>query len=169
VSAIRTAIETASGYLAENPDAGRGIDTPVTAVIEEGLRVRVEGKQGTVVTDMAKGVGGGASAPSPGYMLRVALAACDASMLAMEAARDGIELTHLEVRVESNSDSRGLLGMDDAMPPGPLEVRVHIELAADGATPEQLRAIADRAEARSPVRDAIAREVPVTTEIVTRA
>ena len=57
-------------------------------------------------------------------------------------------------------------GGDDAVPPGPLSVRVRIELTARNATGEQLRALVARAETRSPVRDAIARSVQIATEIV---
>lgn len=146
-------------------ESTRSADTAATAVREQGLRIRVAGPSGDVITDMAKGLGGGASAPSPGWLLRAALAACDASMVALEAARDGVELTELTVTVDSDSDDRGILGVDDSVPPGPLAVRIRIRLAADDATGDQLREIARRAESRSAVRDAIARAVPVTTEI----
>ena len=164
---IRTAIEKASGYLAENPNAATGTDAAATAVLEEGLRFRVDGPKGAVTSDMSESVGGGASAPTPGWLLRAALAACDASTVAMEAARDGIELSELSVSVESDTDFRGVLGVDGGGHPGPLEVRTRIELAAPDATEEQLREVIRRAEERSPVRDALAREVSMTTEIVT--
>ncbi len=164
---IRSAIKKASGYLAENPDAATGTDAAATAVLEKGLRFRVEGPDGAVTTDMSESVGGGASAPTPGWLLRASLAACDASTVAMEAARDGIELSELSVSVESDTDFRGVLGVDGGAHPGPLEVRTRIELAAPDATEEQLREIVRRAEERSPVRDALAREVSMTTEIVT--
>jgi uncharacterized OsmC-like protein len=85
----------------------------------------------------------------------------------MEAARDNIELSDLKVSVESDSDFRGVLGVDDSVHPGPLAVRVRIELAAPDASEEQLREIVKRAEAHSPVRDALAREVSMSTEVVT--
>jgi uncharacterized OsmC-like protein len=119
----------------------------------------------SLTSDMAKSVGGGASAPTPGWLLRAALAACDATLLTMEAARDGIELTELQVSVVSESDFRGVLGVDPTVPPGPLSMRVGIRLAAPVASEEQLRAIVERAEAHSPVRDALARAVPMTTEV----
>ncbi len=164
---IRSAIETASGHLKEHPDAAAGTDAEATAVPEEGLRMRVEGPNGALTTDMSKSVGGGASAPTPGWLLRAALASCDATLVAMEAAGDGVELTHLKVSVESDSDFRGVLGVDDSVHPGPLAVRVRIELTAPDATDDQLREIVRRAEARSPVRDAVVREIAATTEIVT--
>ena len=167
MESIREAIENASGQLKEHPEAAVATDAAATAVREDGLRFRVDGPNGELVTDMSKSVGGGASAPTPGWLMRAALAACDATTVAMEAARDGIELTDLKVAVESDTDFRGVLGVDGSTHPGPLAVRVRIELAAADATEDQLREIGERAEAHSPVRDAIAREVSMTTEIVT--
>jgi uncharacterized OsmC-like protein len=114
---------------------------------------------------MSKSVGGTASAPSPGWLLRAALAACDATLVAMEAARDGIELTDLAVSVESESDFRGILGVDPSVRPGPQSMRVAYRLAAGNATDDQLRALVRRAESHSPVRDALTREMAMTTEI----
>src|ERR687887_840779 len=159
MESISRAIATASDHLTEHPEAGSGTDAAATAVHEEGLRFRVEGPQGEVITDMSKTVGGGATAPTPGWMLRAALASCDATAIAMDAAREGVELTELAVTVESESDFRGVLGVDDSVHPGPLAVRVRIELAAPDADEEQLRELVRRAEARSPVRDAVVREV----------
>jgi uncharacterized OsmC-like protein len=167
VESIRSAIETAAGHLTEHPEAAVGTDVAATAVLEEGLRFRVEGPKGEVMTDMSKTVGGGATAPTPGWLLRAALASCDASAVAMEAARDGVELTDLTVTVESESDFRGVLGVDDSVHPGPLAVRVRIQLAAGNATQDQLREIVQRAASRSPVGNAVARAVSMTTDIVT--
>jgi uncharacterized OsmC-like protein len=167
MESIRSAIEAASGHLREHPDAATGTDAAATAVREEGLRFRVEGPQGRVISDMAESVGGGATAPTPGWLLRAALAACDATLVAMEAARDGVELTDLAVSVESESDFRGVLGVDGSVNPGPIAIRTRIQLAASDATDEQLREIVERAEGRSPVRDAVLREVSMTTEVVT--
>jgi len=167
MESIRTAIETASGHLTEHPEAAIATDAAATAVREEGLRFRVEGPNGAVVSDMSKSVGGGAAAPTPGWLLRASLAACDATLVAMEAARDNIELTELSVAVESESDFRGVLGVDDTIHAGPRSVSVRIELASPDADEEQLREIVRRAEARSPVRDAMAREVTMSTDVVT--
>jgi uncharacterized OsmC-like protein len=166
VESIRSAVQSASEYLARHPEAGTGPDATAVAVLDEGLRFRITGPNGEAVTDMGRDVGGGATAPTPGWLMRAALASCDATVIAMEAAREGIELTDLTVTVDSESDSRGVLGIDDSVPPGPLAVRVRIELAARNATEDQLRELVRRAESRSAVGDALAREISVTTEIV---
>ena len=167
MESIRKALEAASSHLSEHPEAAVGTDAAATAVREEGLRFRVEGPKGDVITDMSKTVGGGATAPTPGWLLRAALASCDATAVALEAAREGVELTDLTVTVDSESDFRGALGVDDTVRPGPLAVRVRIKLAGRDATEDQLREIVQRAESRSPVGDAVARAVSMTTEVVT--
>jgi uncharacterized OsmC-like protein len=167
MEAIRSAIEMASAHLSEHPDKAVSTDAAAVAVREEGLRFRVDGPTGTVTTDMAASVGGGASAPTPAWLMRAALASCDATLIAMEAARDGVELTELEVSVDSETDFRGILGVDDSIDAGPRAVRVSIQVAAANAGEEQLREIVKRAEARSPVRDAIVREVSMATEVRT--
>jgi uncharacterized OsmC-like protein len=167
MESISRAIAAASDHLTKHPEAGSGTDTAAIAVRVEGLRCRVEGPQGEVITDMSKTVGGGATAPTPGWLLRAALASCDATAVAMEAARRGVELTDLTVTVESESDFRGALGVDDSVHPGPSTVRVRIQLAGANATEAQLREIVQRAESRSPVHDAVVREISMTTEIVT--
>ena len=140
-------------------------DAPATATLDAGLRVRVTGAKGEVESDMPEPAGGTGSAPSPGWYLRAALASCDATVIAMEAERAGITLTGLSVTVESDSDMRGVLGTAD-VPAGPLEVRIRVDVAADGAGPDELRALVLRAEERSAVRGALTRAVPTATEVV---
>ena len=167
MEAIRSAIETACAHLSEHPDKALSTDAAATAVREDGLRFRVQGPTGDVTTDMAASVGGGASAPTPAWLMRAALASCDATLIAMEAARDGVELTDLKVTVDSETDFRGILGVDESIDAGPRTVRVCIEVAAANAGDDQLREIVRRAEARSPVRDAVVREVSRATEVRT--
>jgi uncharacterized OsmC-like protein len=162
---IRKSLQDVVRYLSEHPAEARYTDSPAVAILEEGLRCRVQGPKGQVVTDMPPAVGGGGAAPSPGWLLRAAQASCDATLIAMEAARDGVTLTTLEVTVDSESDDRGLLGMDEAVSPGPLNSRTRIRVAAPNVSPEHLRMIVKRAEGRSPVRDAVARAIPMTVEV----
>ena len=163
---IRTAMGRAIRYLADHPEKARSRDKPATVVIEDGLRCRAEGPRGwTVVTDMTPGLGGGGTAPSPGWLLRAAQGTCVATMIALRSAQEGISLAALEVTVDSESDDRGLLGMDDAIPAGPLSSRTRIRIAAPGVAPERLREITKWAEAHSPVSDAVVRAVPRTIEV----
>jgi len=165
---IKESIIEARDYLRQRPDKARYTDTPAAATIEAGLRCRVVGPHGAIlVSDMSPVVGGGGSAPSPGWLLRAAHAACDATLIAMRAAEEGIELSHLEVTVDSESDDRGLLGMDAAIAAGPLRTRVRIVVEAKGVPESKLRKMVEWARHHSPVDDAILRAVPVSVEVET--
>lgn len=165
---IRQAIERATEYLTEHPADARSTDSVAVATIVDGLVVRVSGPNGeTLTTDMVPSVGGTASAPSPGWLLRAAEASCVATLIAMRAAMLGIDLDVLEVSVDSESDDRGLLAIDASVPAGPLSGRVRVRLVADGVAPATLEEVARWGVAHCPVCDALEREVPVSTEVTT--
>ena len=166
--AIRRAIQEASDYLAQHPEEARSTDSPATATLTDGLIVRVTGPDGaTITTDMVRSVGGTATASSPGWLLRAAEASCVATLIAMRAAMLGITLETLEVTVDSESDDRGLLGIDEDVPAGPLSGRVAVRLTAADGDPAALEEIARWGVAHCPVHDALERAVPLTTEVTT--
>lgn len=158
---IGAAIHSAREYLIANPGDGRGSDKPATAVVESGLRCRVDGELATITSDMPAAAGGSGSAPSPGWLLRAAHAACDATVISMRAADVGVVLTTLEVTVESESDDRGLFGAAADVTAGPLETVVRVRIGAAGVDEHQLREIVDYALAHSPLGAAIGRAVPL--------
>jgi hypothetical protein len=66
-SHISQFLQAARSYLSEHADEARSRDSAATAVVEDGLRCRVEGPDGaTIYTDMPAGVGGRSTSPSPG-------------------------------------------------------------------------------------------------------
>jgi uncharacterized OsmC-like protein len=165
---IARSIATARTYLAEHPEEARYTDSSASAVVEEGLRCRVEGPHGFALsTDMPSGVGGKATGPSPGWVARAAQAACDATVIAMRAAELGIALQRLEVVVDGESDDRGLLGMDDGIPAGPFSSRIRVRISAEGVDPTTLRDLVLWADEHSPVSDAFRRAVPTSVELDT--
>jgi uncharacterized OsmC-like protein len=166
VEHIQKSVRNVITYLSNNPKDALCDDPPITAVMEEGLRCRATGDNGEiVVTDMPDAVGGGGSAPSPGWLSRAALATCDATRIALHAAHEGVALDTLQVTVDSVSDDRGLFGLDDAVIAGPLSVRTHVTIGAAGIAEEVLREIVAFALAHSPVADACRRATPTKVEI----
>ena len=161
---LRKAQEEVIAFLMRNPEKAIGPDKPATASLIEGLQCRVTGAVLDLVMDMPKGVGGTATGPAPGTLLRAADAGCLAIVVAMKAARDGVKLTHLEVTVGSQSDDRGLFGIGDA-PAGPLSYNVTVKMAGD-APPFRLIEIVHWAEEHSPVSDAIRRAIPTRTDVM---
>ena len=88
---IRSSIEGTISYLKANPEKARSKATAATAVSERGLKVRTTGpKDQMIVSDMPPTVGGEGSAPTPGWFMQAALATCNATGIAMKAAREGI-------------------------------------------------------------------------------
>lgn len=167
--AIRESIEAAVAWVSSHQDEASYTDSAATAVLEGGLRTKVRGPgTETLATDMPASVGGADSAPSPGWLLRAAEASCVATLIAMRAARSGIELQRLEVTVDSVSDDRGILGIDPAVPAGPLSTRVAVSIDAQ-ATREQLEELVHWGVDHCPVVDAVRRAVPVAIEITTTA
>jgi len=166
IAQIQQSIAGVTKFFSENPQRGRTTDKAAVATVQEGLRCKAEGPNGAaLISDMPKGIGGGGTAPTPGWFLRAALANCDATVIAMRAAQLGVVLTKLEVIVDSVSDDRGMLGLGEGIPPGPQSVRIRVVIAADGAAPEQLRQIVEWAESHSPVGDAVRRAIPSSVDI----
>jgi uncharacterized OsmC-like protein len=153
-------------YLAAHPEEARSADSEARAVLGSGLRVSVEGPKGwRVETDMATAVGGDGSAPSPGWLMRAALASCDATLIRMQCAEEGVTVNSLEAVVSSESDDRGLVGSVDDVPAGPLSVQTTVRISAQGLDRPALTDLIERAIKKSPVADALRREIPVSVEI----
>jgi len=163
---IQNSVKGVISYLLENPGAAVSTDPAITAVMEDGLRCRATGANGeTVVTDMPTAIGGGGSAPSPGWYARAAMATCDATRIALHAAQEGLALDTLEVTVDSVSDDRGLLGLDDTVSAGPLSVRTCVKIGSASADEAALQSLVEFALKHSPVADNCRRATPTKVEI----
>ncbi len=69
------------------------------------------------------------------------------------------------VIVDSESDDRGILGMDESVPAGPLSTRIRVRIAAKGVPAEKLHEVVAWADRHCPVSDAVQRTVPTTVEV----
>jgi uncharacterized OsmC-like protein len=110
---------------------------------------------------MPTGIGGTATAPSPGWLLRAAAASCVASLVVIRAAATGIAVRGVDVEVDSESDDRGILGLDDAIPAGALSMRVAVAIDAPGADASAREDLARWAVDHCPVTEGIGRAVPM--------
>jgi uncharacterized OsmC-like protein len=163
---IADAVARASAYLTDHPDEARYRDSPARARLEDGLVANVTGTGGeSLTTDMPAGIGGTGSAPSPGWLMRAAAASCVASLIAIRAAAIGAALRGVEVEVDSESDDRGILGLDSAIPAGALTMRIVVAIDAPDMETPTWEAIVAWAVEHCPVTDTIAREVPVAVEL----
>jgi uncharacterized OsmC-like protein len=163
---IADAVSGAIKYLAEHPEEARYRDSVARARVVEGLVVSVEGPDGAALqTDMPSGIGGTDSALSPGWLLRAAEASCVASLIVIRAAALGMELGRVEVEVDSESDDRGILGMDESIPAGPLSTRVSVRIEAPGREREEIVELAGWAVEHCPSTDAVRRAVPLEVDV----
>jgi len=106
--------------------------------------------------------------PSPGWLFRAATASCVTSLIGIRAATLGQDLApgEVEVTVDSESDDRGILGLDDDIAAGALSMKVVVRFGAGGLGREAREAIARWALDHCPVADSAARPVPIELEVV---
>jgi uncharacterized OsmC-like protein len=148
--------------LQSHPEYGACTDSYALATLGQGLRIEVTGPTGQLIlTDMAKGLGGGAAAPSPAWYMRAAASACTATVIALRAAELGIALDKLAVNFFSRSDSCGMLGVGAGIPAGPLNVSMEVQISAHGIDADELKDLVSWAIEHSPVADAVQRAVPM--------
>jgi uncharacterized OsmC-like protein len=166
MSTVSEAIAKLSKTFTEQPEKARTKNAAATASLQDGLQFLVTGPAGEkILTDMPAPMGGTASGPNPGWLLRAALASCNATVIAMRAARLGVKLETLEVTVDSDSDNRGILGLDDRVTAGLLSLRTKVRIGAKDAAPAQLRELVAWAEAHSPVGCTIRHAPSANTEV----
>jgi uncharacterized OsmC-like protein len=170
---IAAALRRVESILQQRPALGLQADAPATARWDGGLRVLSTDANGQqIATDMPTAMGGSGDAVSPGWLLRAALAGCLATRIAMAAAADGIELTALLVSADSRSDTRGLLGMQDAggdaVDAGPCDLQVSVDIAAHGVAAARLERLVEGANRLSPVSRALQNAAPVNLRITVR-
>jgi uncharacterized OsmC-like protein len=163
---VRHAIENLSAAISADPMKARAKNIPATARLTEGLRCELSGPYNErLVTDMAPAMGGTASGPNPGWLLRGAIASCTATVIAMRAAKLGVALSNLEVTVETDSDLRGILGLDEDVSAGHGPVRMKVTIGAPTASPEVLREIVTWADRHSPVTCTVRQAAQCSLEI----
>lgn len=167
---ITAALRRAQSVYEKRPQSAVHDDSPAVATWQGGLRLQTQHPNGTQLSsDMPAEFGGTGDRMTPGWLFRAGLAACGATSIAMTAALRGIALSRLAVRAESTSDSRGMLGVPggDGQPvfAGPLELRLHVDIGADGVAPAQLRALVDEGLANSPVPSATRRAMDLQVRV----
>jgi len=136
---------------------GQG-DVPVTCSVDLGRAI--------YNAEARKGVGGAGAGACSGDLLLGALAACAQITCQMVAAAMGIPTQRIEVTVEGDLDLRGTLGISKDVPVGFGGVRLHFNVAAPKATPEQMSALREKTEQYCVVMQTLMRPPKLQTEWV---
>jgi uncharacterized OsmC-like protein len=100
-----------------------------SACITEGMRCVFTLGEHKAVSDMPEIVGGGGTAPTPGYA-RASIASCVAMGIKMTAIRAGLTLRKVTVDLEMDFDDGASLGVGDRTA-APLETRLAISIDTD--------------------------------------
>ncbi|MGB3244466.1 MAG: OsmC family protein [Sulfitobacter sp.] len=130
---IRVAQDKVIARLAADPASALTTNV-LTARVGEGLTCAVEQGKFSTVMDLGPAMGGAARGPGPGFFAKAGLAGCVAIAVKMTAAREGIDIRSVDLRLETDSDDLALFGIGDNSA-APLETRIMLEVkssAADG-------------------------------------
>src|SRR6266550_4189861 len=111
-----------------------------------------------------KGVGGTGTAACSGDLLLGALAACAQITCQLVAVAMAIPTQHIEVTVSGDLDLQGTLGISKDVPVGFEAIRVHFDIDAPEATPEQLQALQAKTEQYCVVMQTLVRPPIIKTE-----
>jgi uncharacterized OsmC-like protein len=117
---------------------GSQADTPISCSVDIGRAV--------YEAQAHAGVGGAGTAACSGDLLLGALAACAQVTCQMVAEAMGIEVESIEVEVEGELDLAGTLGVSKEVPVGFERIRTRFDVAAPGATEEQLDSLRRKTE-----------------------
>jgi len=110
------------------------------------------------------GVGGAGTAACSGDLLLGALAACAQITCQLVAVAMGIATRHVQVTVSGDLDLQGTLGISKEVPVGFEAIRVHFDIDAPEATPEQLATLQAKAEQYCVVMQTLVRPPIIKTE-----
>jgi uncharacterized OsmC-like protein len=135
---------------------GAQTDVPVSCSIDIGRAI--------YQAEAHKGVGGAGAGACSGDLLLGALAACAQITCQMVAAAMGIPTDRIAVTVEGDMDLRGTLGISKDVPVGFESIRLHFDVVAPTATPEQLRGLREKTEQYCVVMQTLTRPPSLQSE-----
>jgi uncharacterized OsmC-like protein len=97
-------------------------------------------------------------------MLLATLAACDVDLMALHASILGLKIESLSVEASGHFNVQSYLGLEDAPASAYDAISYTIHASIPSATQEQIAFLRARCERSSPVRDSLARSIPLTFE-----
>ena len=137
---------------------GGQTDVPVSCSVDLGRAI--------YAAEAHKGVGGAGAGACSGDLLLGALAACAQITCQMVAAAMAVPTERIEVTVEGDLDLRGTLGISKEVPVGFEGIRLHFDVVAPKATPEQMSALREKTEQYCVVMQTLTRPPKLQTEWV---
>lgn len=159
----KAALDRTLKVLSERPEFGQRTHI-ASATLKEGMTCKADAKDFEIVTDVPKAMGGDAHGPSPGTLLRCAMASCVAIGIKSWAIRSDLDVMRVDVRFEADVDARGELGLDESVSPGFEAGRLFIQVVSHEA-PVALKALIRTSLRYSPLMAAVRCNSPIETDI----
>lgn len=135
---------------------GAQTDVPVSCSVDIGRAI--------YHAEAHQGVGGAGTSACSGDLLLGALAACAQITCQMVATAMGIPTERIEVTVEGDLDLRGTLGVAKDVPVGFTDIRLHFDIVAPKATPEQIVGLRGKTEQYCVVMQTLTRPPKIQTD-----
>lgn len=129
-----------------------------------GFRTDVQGGGHTIIIDQPEAAGGKNEGPNPLIIFLSALGGCLATIAAIIARQERLEIKSFDVEVEGDIDKAFLLGKTEEGRAGFTEIRAKVKMDAD-MTEEEKEAFVERVDARCPISDNMAHETKVAISL----
>jgi uncharacterized OsmC-like protein len=165
IEEMKESFERSKKALELKPGTGKKTATCSVQVVD-GYTCLMQESRWRVVGDLHEKVGGNGMGPDPSQLVRMAFGSCAAMAYVQWAAVMDIELTGVEVIVETDHDYGGYYGTTDS-PAGPIEVRYRVSIESD-APESDIIALIDKADRHSPLHDIFERPMKMKREIEVR-
>jgi uncharacterized OsmC-like protein len=119
----------------------------------------------TVMVDEPDLLGGVDGAPNPIEVLLSALAGCVTLGIATNAQLFDVPIDSIDLELEADIDTRGMLGHDKSVRNGVTDIRYTVTIQSP-APEENVRRCKETIDRKSPVRDTLAHPVNITSRFV---
>ncbi len=160
---IKAAFERNYAVFAKRPSTAK-FTTATTIRTTGGRTCEVEEGAWRFKADQPEANAGNDQGPSPAFFTRAALGACLAQGCATWFAVKEVPLDGVEIRVETDFDIRGALGISKDVPVGFQEMRYIIEIDSNASEKEILEVL-DLVEKHSPTLSTFSNPIKITRQV----
>lgn len=128
------------------------------------MRVECEARDHAIVTDQPADMGGSDAGPNPLEVFLISLGSCQATMAAIIASQERIDLADFTVEIEGDYDLDSLMGKAQEGQSGFIEIRQKVFIDAD-LTIEEKKAFFEEVHARCPVTSSLLDKTQIKFEV----
>jgi uncharacterized OsmC-like protein len=136
----------------------------INAKLGEGYRVDLQAGKHSMIIDQPESGGGKDEGPSPLPVFLFALGGCLATVAAIKARQERIQLRGFDVEIEGDIDTAFLMGKTTEGRPGFTEIRVNVNIDAD-MTDEEKQAFFEDVDARCPISDNMVKNTKIVFDV----